>query len=570
MPIIRKVTLKNFKRFPDVAFDVPGHLVLAGPNNTGKTTLLQAVAAWALGLHEWKKLGSPTKVNVGYAWADIERLAFSAAALRSFDLLWRNRQTQVPMEIGIHFDGQPTPICLEFRFQAAGLVNVRPKSSVDSARLGEIKALETVFIPAIGGLVRDEPMLADRIAIQARLAQARAGEVLRNLVVLVHAQQAEWKRLNETLARMFGVELLPPVRAAEITCEYRHIGDPTAFDLASAGSGMLQVLLVLALLLTHPGATLLIDEPDAHLHLILQKTIYGELRSVAAERGSQLIIATHSEQVIDSVDPRELCLMYGTPRLVADSDERAALVRSLGILTHGDLLHANGARGVIYAEDFTDFDILESFARCIGDEDALKLLSVQLVKKRARAPQPDGLGDIDPAKHWGLLKLVSENLPALELLDRDSSNKADDSVTGTAEKMQRLRWRYCEIESYLLHPAALTRFFDAVLGAGATGTLAAIAHLRKTLGDSFIESPHELSELQQTYLQTKPVSKELLPALMQDAGLNQFPKSRYFEIAQVFKPEEVHPEVRYKLVQIKAAFGAGPMPPSYAEFTAHA
>ena len=39
MPIIRRVTLKNFKRYENVSFDIPGHLVLAGPNNTGKTTL---------------------------------------------------------------------------------------------------------------------------------------------------------------------------------------------------------------------------------------------------------------------------------------------------------------------------------------------------------------------------------------------------------------------------------------------------------------------------------------------------------------------------------------------------
>jgi ABC-type multidrug transport system ATPase subunit len=148
---------------------------------------------------------------------------------------------------------------------------------------------------------------------------------------------------------------------------------------------MLQVLLVLSLLLTHDHAVLLIDEPDAHLHLILQRAIYGELRSVAAARGSQLLIATHSEQVIDTVDPRELCLMYGKPRLVADTEEKAQLVRSLGGLTHGDLLHAEGARGVLYTEDFTDLDILEAFARALDDKASLALLTAGTMRKRAKA-----------------------------------------------------------------------------------------------------------------------------------------------------------------------------------------
>ena len=47
--MIERVTIRRFKRFDEVTFDVPGHIVLAGPNNTGKTTMLQAVAAWDLG-----------------------------------------------------------------------------------------------------------------------------------------------------------------------------------------------------------------------------------------------------------------------------------------------------------------------------------------------------------------------------------------------------------------------------------------------------------------------------------------------------------------------------------------
>ena len=40
--------------------------------------------------------------------------------------------------------------------------------------------------------------------------------------------------------------------------------------------------MLLTMLNTRPGSVLLLDEPDAHLHLILQDAIYGELRSAAA------------------------------------------------------------------------------------------------------------------------------------------------------------------------------------------------------------------------------------------------------------------------------------------------
>ncbi len=42
--MIRRVTLQYFKRFHEESFDLADVIVLAGPNNSGKSTLLQALA----------------------------------------------------------------------------------------------------------------------------------------------------------------------------------------------------------------------------------------------------------------------------------------------------------------------------------------------------------------------------------------------------------------------------------------------------------------------------------------------------------------------------------------------
>ena len=558
MRMIRRITLKNFKRFDRLDFELPGHLVLAGPNNTGKTTLLQAISAWCFGLSKWLELGADHNPRRGFPWQDLERAQFSAVALRSFDLLWRNRKGAEPLEIGLHFDGLPDPAVLEFQFQAPGLARVRPRADfpVLLAKVGGFD-FKATFIPAIAGLNPVERRLADREAIQDLLSQARAGEVLRNLLVLAHQDEVAWRLLNEALGRMFGIALLAPTRGAALECEYRRLSEETSFDISTAGSGVLQVLLVFSLMLTQQGHVLLIDEPDAHLHLILQRTIYGELRAVAAARGSQLLIATHSEQVIDTVDPRELCLMYGAPRLVADSDEKAALIESLGALTPGDLLAANGAHGVLYVEDYTDADILRAFARALDDKVALRLLEAQLVCKRAKAEAPEGLGSLKPADHWAMLRMVNPDLPALELLDGDSPNKAPESV-GDPTTLQRLRWERCEIESYLLHPEPLRRFLQQQLGEGRPEADLGIAVLKKTLGEGFDPVATAHPDLLSAYLKNEAVSKKLLPAVMQAATLNRFPKNRFFEIALHYKPEEVHPEVRHKLAQLKRAFATEP------------
>ena len=245
--MIRLVTLKGFKRFGEVRFPIPGHVVLAGPNNTGKTTLLQAIAAWELGLRRWRELGKPSATGSGYALQDLERLNFPPVAVRSFDLLWTNRQRGQSFEIGVQVDGLPI-VTLEFRFKAAGLMQVRPRSDVPSDALRDARLLfKTTFIPAMSGLARIEQRLADQEAIDSALAEGRPGEVLRNLLYIAHQDEPAWRTLNATIHRLFSCRLEAPKSGQELVCDYRQgeSADAPLFDVASAGSGFLQVLLLL-------------------------------------------------------------------------------------------------------------------------------------------------------------------------------------------------------------------------------------------------------------------------------------------------------------------------------------
>lgn len=563
--MIRKVLLKGFKRFAEEEFTLPGHVVLAGPNNTGKTTLLQAIAAWELGFRKWRELANFNPRRNGYSWQEMERLAFSPVAVRSFELLWNNRKRNEPLEIGIQVDGLPM-VTLEFRYHSAGSMEVRPKSDVPSEALRDPRlVLHTTFIPAMSGLARTEARLADQEAIDTALAQGRPGEVLRNLLFIAHKDDEGWRKLNATIGRLFSCQLEPPKSGAELVCEYRQgLGaDAPLFDVASAGSGFLQVLLLLVLLLTQSRRdgmehrVLLIDEPDAHLHLLLQRSIYSELKQLVAGANAQMLVATHSEMIVNYAESHELYLMFGKPRLVSDALKKT-VKDALGVVTHSELLETEGARGVLYTEDFTDVDVLKAFADVLGDEAALKLLSREVVLKSARAPLPEGLGEFSVQQHWNMLKLVREDLPALELLDGDSKNKADDDVTGTADHIQRLRWRRYEIESYLIHPAPLVRFVEKRLGPGDLSNqpkTALMDELRQKLEQGFLDDPMHPVALVESFLKNEPASKTLIPGLLQAAGLNNVPKREFFEIAAQFEKEEVHPEVIERLNQIKLAFG---------------
>ena len=78
--MIRSVRIRGFKRFREL--HLPGHAVLTGPNDIGKTTLLQAIASWALALRRWQDLGDFKRRHLRVSGA-VGRSRSSCATMRA-------------------------------------------------------------------------------------------------------------------------------------------------------------------------------------------------------------------------------------------------------------------------------------------------------------------------------------------------------------------------------------------------------------------------------------------------------------------------------------------------------
>lgn len=558
--MIHTVRIRGFKRFGEVTLRLPGHVVLAGPNDTGKTTVLQAIASWALAMRRWRELDdfNPGK---GYSHAPIARQAFTAVPLRRFDLLWANRTydagTQVEIELG-HGDGWS--VTMEFIADSTEQIYVRPAADASPETLRGLD-LDVVLVPPMTGIGTEEPVFQPP-KIEQLLGLGRPGEVLRNLLAAARRDEPAWDALQASMAKLFGYELLPPdTSGAHIRAEYRAAKAAGAarpdLDIASGGSGFQQVLMLLAFLNTRPGAVLLLDEPDAHLHVILQDAIYHELRAAAARQGSQLVVATHSEVVINAVEPRELQVMLDGPRAIADAAERSRLISALRVLSNTDVMHARETRGVLYVEDRTDIGILRSWAARLGHR-AESLLKTEVMWKpavfQAREPGVGGAG-IRAREHFEALRLVCDDLPGLELVDGDAHQGMQGGETAGAG-LQRLRWRRHEVENYLLHPDALARFVESMAGPDSAGPRVdgMLAHMRREFPPAVIEDPLGNHD----FLDAVRARTQILPPLMEAAGIHDLPCTRYHEIAQAMLPGEIHPEVVEKLDAICLAFGVEP------------
>jgi len=219
-------------------------------------------------------------------------------------------------------------------------------------------------------------------------------------------------------------------------------------------------------------------------------------------------------------------------------------------LSNDDIMRALQATGVLYLEGHTDLEILRAFARVL-DHPAQRLLTRDLFWKPTVAEIQPGRPGIKARDHYDALRLVRGDLPALEVVDGDSRPEIRSSdITGAG--FQRWRWRRYEVESYLVHPDALERFVNHVVGGGSAPHVGDLhTYLVANLPPAVLQRPLE----DHAYLNTVKARTDILPQALAAAGLPGLPYTRYHEIASLMLPEEVHPDVRDTLDAIVRAFG---------------
>lgn len=574
--MIRKVEIENFKKFDRQEFDLDETIVLAGPNNSGKSTLLQALSTWSMALQRWRLgkgslrggKGSRAKVRTGQP---VTRKDFTAVPLREFNLLWHKTRTALRkpelaadqkagqhrlIHITVHGSRGLTQedawsLTMELRYQSSEMVYVRPVELLSDELVSQVEKLQIVHCPPFSGIGAEERRM-DRGAQELEIGRGKPGDILRNLLLEIYNDKNHWDELVTNIQDLFRLTLLPPQydeAVPFILCEYlggipisaRGKGGLPTYDIASGGSGFHQVLLLLCLFYARPASVLLMDEPDAHLHVILQRQIYERLRSVARRRSCQLIIATHSEVMLDATPPTRVVSFLSNPHRLVHSEQRDQVREAMGRLTTLDLLLAEQGRAVLYCESDSDFNILRAWANVLQHPSKRFFDQPFFHSNEGRSPK-------EAKAHLFALRSIQADIQGLLLLDGDNRELPDREVT--SEGLTIRRWKRYEIENYLVVPEAIRRFLKS--GDGELFDQAAmdkaIKFLKEQLPESFFSDP--LSDSTEAIVAVA-ASKKLLPPMFEKAG-RPIEKNDYFLIAEQMEESEVHPAVREVLDQIAA------------------
>jgi predicted ATPase len=472
--MITRVVLKNFKKIENEEFILSDFDLIVGANNSGKSTLLQALAIWQYCVDQFKRVN-----RGGSRGIQIVLPEFTALPLPEFVLLWKDKVERknikrddgktkpdfILIEIGVFWyeNGQnhqlEKNLTIQLRYQSPLSIYAIPTDGFEKFRqIQESPNFpKIIYVPPFSGLEPVEKWQDDG-NVRQNVGKGQPGSVLRNLLfrvidktdehghALLPAKNEAWLELRDKMLEWFGVEILAPKyekgQSTQITVEYK-VGKKE-FDIISAGSGFHQILTLMAFYYGYYGVTtILFDEPDAHLHVNLQKKILSYFKQL---KQVQFIIATHAEEFIKGVEVSSiLSVLSGNPQR---TQSNAEVIRAMSEVDNIDVVKTKQSPFVLYVEGEDDERLLTAWAELLKKTEAFgkfHIIKLGGVTKKAMLDKAN--------EHFKALKQINPEIKRVVLFDHDT----DDSFHPEPDNSAIKEWKRKNIENYLLVPNAWKR-----------------------------------------------------------------------------------------------------------------
>ena len=482
MQLINYVKISNFKSFGEnisIEFSEPS--VIIGPNNSGKTSVLQALAMWNMGIKTWfrEKGQGKSKSKMG---TSINRLNITQVPIQEAKYFWQNASVrtatlnvELKITVGLVFLGKQQECTVIFKYFNAESIYCFPDetSLAIEGLLAYASNLDVKILYPMSGIAREEPLIAEG-RIDVLVGQGQTSEVLRNICYKITEndqknQTNDWATVAELMKKLFGIELLKPFfNIQQGTVELSYMipeisSKKNSLDIGLSGRGQQEMLLLIAYIHTHKKSILLLDEPDAHLEILRQKQVFSVLKHLSEKNGNQIIIATHSEVILNEASDNNLVLLIdGETINLADASKKTikSALKDYGIEHY---YKAKISKAVIYTEGNTDLEILRAFAVKLKhpSENLLddKIYSYYVADNDPSSSLENDIniasGYYKSAKnHFQAIQKCVPTLKGIGIFDNDNSNRNDE----IKPELALLYWRKYEIENYLTLPYVIEEY----------------------------------------------------------------------------------------------------------------
>lgn len=345
---IHKFQIKNFKSFKDITLFFNKELnVLTGVNNSGKTTVLEALSLWQECFEKLITEAKRTKKNItgdkyrkgDYILGPSSNKYFAFREINSvrspnFEDIFHQRNKKNNICLSASFlDEENTELNIIFKISSSGnnyVIELENYTTFNHRDFNDFfqflpTPINLIYSTPVAQISIEEDFVTDP-KIKEQLLLRYSDSVLRNRL---------YKILNENnvfITSNFQDDLNYILYNSEKEIEFQvdsnlqkntkvvinfRVGNKDVFkDLSLLGSGTLQIIGILLNLYAPTEAKthlklVLLDEPDSHIHRDLQKRLINVLNKYG--QNIQLFVTTHNESLIRSVTPKQVFHLEGKP-----------------------------------------------------------------------------------------------------------------------------------------------------------------------------------------------------------------------------------------------------------------
>jgi len=376
--LIKNIHIENFKRFKGLKIQLQTLDCLVGGNNSGKSTLLQALALFDFVVHNCLSRksgnGSGIRYPIEIKNRSIAPDEFVVLPIANAIDLWTDK---IPQKNGKHIiigveiefsNGKTAKATVDLNFNRFTL---SLQSEDDQVWLEELVNFKISYLPVFSSFLTQEERRTSAV-IEDALARGRVNSVIRNLLFDLNVA-GKIPQLEKILQNAIPTFSNLKVSFDEITDRYIDVsyaeeGKKKQFDLFMAGSGFQQFVYLFGFILLRNPNVILLDEPDVHLHGTLQGALLEELKRLVTAN-KQVVFATHSKDLITRIEPDHIIsLTDGDANRLRINFDVYDTLESLGSIDNTQIAQLETFKRLLVVEDNADWRFIQIFGKKVLDE----------------------------------------------------------------------------------------------------------------------------------------------------------------------------------------------------------
>ena len=291
--MITQIYLQNFKCFRQVEIHPKRVTCFVGANGTGKSSVLQAFGLLKQSVE--KSTAVPTREIVAVAEKELD-VQGPLVKLPGIEAMYSNYR-EGKMLFGFTGNYGESPSAIN-RFSFATRLDEDELVIVDftNEKRAAQELRQIKIVPAVRGLTLPVYKLGNEIVKDIAMESGLAKQEAQTATNLGYST-SPIDKISTLLKRVTGVGLRTHIVPPQ-SVEVRSLTPSGPVNIVSEGFGTNSlIMLLLQLVSAEKGATVMIEEPEIHLHPKAQAELAEVLTEVALEEDKQVIMTTHSEHI---------------------------------------------------------------------------------------------------------------------------------------------------------------------------------------------------------------------------------------------------------------------------------